>query len=232
VAGRFRCSRRRVTGPLYRLKTIADTPGIHLKHAVLKNPMVENKQAIQIVPVTVPIVLQAYKLAKSIFPGDAAGVKRSFIATLLPTPLLPVVSNAVIGVRLGFLDYFVGIERTKRVVGITGLYGVEDRKEVWLGWYGVAPSARGQGCGRTLLDWTIKTAKRRGFDTLRLWTSTSDNHARARVMYARRGFVKQELGITDPANPQIRIVLYGLGLRGERPEPFKGDLREALLGTT
>ena len=181
-------------------------------------------------PVTAFNAWNAYKLTKGIFPHDAAGVGRSFIASLMPKAFLPFASKLFSGVKLKSLDYFVAIDGNGKAVGVTGLYCVGGRNEAWVGWYGVAPSERGQGYGKELLDWTIRTATQRGFDTLRLWTSTGDDHAHANVLYAGRGFVKQELAGADPSHPNARFVLYGMSLRGQPTESFKGDLREALLG--
>jgi GNAT superfamily N-acetyltransferase len=176
--------------------------------------------------------MKAYKLARGIFPHEATEVSRAFIASLMPKPLLPIASGAFSAVRLKSLDYFLALDGTGKVVGVTGLYCVEDRQEVWVGWYGVAPSERGRGYGKGLLNWTIQTAERSGFHILRLWTLTSGDHARANALYAKRGFVRQELEGDDSSHPPVRSVLYGLGLHGQPPEPFKGDLREALLGAT
>jgi GNAT superfamily N-acetyltransferase len=185
---------------------------------------------LQFVPVTVLNVCQSYKISKSIFPDDSFQLKLSFVASLVPKPLLPAVSHAFTAVRLKFLDYYAGVDETGEIVGITGLYAVTGRKEAWIGWFGVAPSRRGNSYGSEILNWTIEAAKQRDFDMLRLWTSTSDDHARAAVMYAARGFVRQDLGVTYSACRQTRLVLYSLGLNGKPPHPFKGALREALLG--
>src|ERR1700677_4332358 len=124
--------------------------------------MIVMDKAIQIVSLTALNVRPAYKVAKAIFPHDGPEIRRSFIASLLPTFLLPVVTNGFTGLRLTSLDYFIGVDCAGTVVGVTGLYGVKGKNEIWIGWYGVTPCARGQGYGRGLLDWTIETAKQRG----------------------------------------------------------------------
>ena len=69
-------------------------------------------------------------------------------------------------------DYYIVYENNK-IVGITGLYVDEFTQEkgvVWLGWFGVMPEYRRKGLGKKILELTIEMAKKKGFDTLRLYT--------------------------------------------------------------
>lgn len=74
------------------------------------------------------------------------------------------------------------------VLGVTGLYAVAgDREALWLGWFCVAPEARGQGIGGALLDFSIAEARRSGRRLLRLHTSTDAGERAAQALYDSRG---------------------------------------------
>lgn len=71
-----------------------------------------------------------------------------------------------------FLVYF-----NNNAIGITGLYQEErlgEKNTVWLGWYGILPEYRKLGLGKTILLDSIEEAKKRGFDTFRLYTSVKN----------------------------------------------------------
>ena len=60
------------------------------------------------------------------------------------------------------------------LIGISGLYEypeLGEPKTVWLGWYGILDQFRGNGYGKEILLKTIKIAKEKGYETLRLYTS-------------------------------------------------------------
>ena len=52
-----------------------------------------------------------------------------------------------------------------------------------------APSARGTGVGRALLDHVVAEARARGYDRLSLETGTADLHAPAVALYRSAGFI-------------------------------------------
>jgi len=87
--------------------------------------------------------------------------------------------------------YWVAIdENSRKVIGTTGLYSYKQDKDeaYWLGWTCVSPSARGQGIGSKLVDFSIQKGKTEAKKFLRLYTSTDPNRATARVLYEKRGF--------------------------------------------
>ncbi|OGH69909.1 MAG: hypothetical protein A2754_03940 [Candidatus Magasanikbacteria bacterium RIFCSPHIGHO2_01_FULL_47_8] len=77
-----------------------------------------------------------------------------------------------------------------KVIGITGLYETKKNGEVWVGWYCIDKAYRGKGYGRNLLRWTIAQAKRRGYHTLKLWTSDAKAEAAAQFLYESLGLKK------------------------------------------
>lgn len=80
--------------------------------------------------------------------------------------------------------------RDDEVVGTVGLYGTRaDAEEaLWLGWYCVAPEARGARVGSALLAFAATEARRAGKRFLRLYTSTDPNEGAAQRVYERHGF--------------------------------------------
>ena len=76
------------------------------------------------------------------------------------------------------------------VVAVTGLYRLQDdpNDRIWLGWYCVRADQRGKSLGRELLEWSIDVAKKDGFKKLRLYTTNSDDEARAQELYEKSGF--------------------------------------------
>jgi GNAT superfamily N-acetyltransferase len=86
-------------------------------------------------------------------------------------------------------SYWVAVNRNGKIIGLTGLYlDLEDKKTVWLGWFGVHPEQRRQGIGSFLLGYTIKEATRRGFAKLTIYTSTAKNERAAHKVYELYGF--------------------------------------------
>lgn len=83
------------------------------------------------------------------------------------------------------LDYFLVYDDKNKLVAITGFYQwtKHSEDEVWLGWYGVDSEERGRGIGRQVLNWTIKSAKERGYKKFRLWTTACPAEAVAQKLY-------------------------------------------------
>lgn len=109
------------------------------------------------------------------------------------------------------------------VCGLATLYEyLAQPDEVWLAWYGLLPTARGNGRGAKLLDWLIAQIKAEGRRTLRLWTTDESEYSRATQLYAKRGFVPEEY----PAAPgeDWRTIVFSLGLDGHAPIPWSAVL--------
>jgi GNAT superfamily N-acetyltransferase len=94
-----------------------------------------------------------------------------------------------------------------KVVGTIGLYSYaqDQREALWVGWFAVAPEARGKGTGSQLLDFNIATARQEGMTYMRLYTSTSENEAAAQRLYQSRGL---HIIRTDPPNKHGHQTLY------------------------
>jgi|GEM_PF-1620688 len=87
--------------------------------------------------------------------------------------------------------YWVAIDKSGKLVGVTGLYlDTKDEDVIWLGWFGVHPEYRRQGMGTFLFEFTIKAAKRREFKTIKIYTSTDKHERAAHRMYESYEFKK------------------------------------------
>jgi GNAT superfamily N-acetyltransferase len=90
--------------------------------------------------------------------------------------------------------YWVVTDKHDKAIAITGLYyyskGQKNVNIVWLGWFGVHPAYRRRGIGSSLLEFTIKEAKRREFKTIKIYTSTDKRETDAHRLYELYGFKK------------------------------------------
>lgn len=149
-------------------------------------------------------IKEATTLAHEVFPssvGDKDDPDISYKASLEPERYRSFLERW----DLKTLEYWVVREDGALVAG-TGLYGRNGEPDVaWLGWYFVAPAARGKGIGRELLEWSIAEARRRGFKRMKLYTSTDPNEAAAQVLYEKLGF---KLVGEDEADENGIKVLY------------------------
>lgn len=90
------------------------------------------------------------------------------------------------------LEYWVAVDENGTICGTTGLYSMKKDfdEAIWLSWFCVAPTRRGQGIGKRLIEFSIEEARRRGKKYLRLYTSDDSNEAEAQFLYEKYGFVK------------------------------------------
>ena len=87
--------------------------------------------------------------------------------------------------------YWVVAGNSRKLAGVTGLYlDAKDRDVIWLGWFGVHPAYRRRGIGSSLIEFTIKEAKRREFKTMKIYTSTDKHERAAHRLYELYGFKK------------------------------------------
>lgn len=116
--------------------------------------------------------------------------------------------------RYGLYNYaeFWLVRQDGQTIGITGLYGYRRYPDdAFMNWFGVMPSARRGGLGRQILDWTVETARRKGFRHFRLYTEAGDNDA-AIALYRKAGMVEEtytrEFGVKN-------IVFFSVNLDGQ-----------------
>lgn len=86
------------------------------------------------------------------------------------------------------LDYYFICKDNGLIIGMTGMYS-NDPYEVWLGWFGIAPTYRKQGYGAKALLMTMNVMMSMGYFTARLYTNPNEN-ADAERLYRNMGFVQ------------------------------------------
>ena len=80
--------------------------------------------------------------------------------------------------------YYVATQGDKPV-GITGHYPLNG--DIWLGWYGVIPSQRGNGYGNQIFLKTVKIMSKLGYDTIRLYSGNRKEEEVAHKLYTKMG---------------------------------------------
>lgn len=135
-------------------------------------------------------VSKAQKLVDTVFVYQSPAERISLRLFALKGRWVYRVLSWVLGVDL--LSFWIAVDGNNDAVGISGLYSLrKDRTEaVWLGWYAVHPSARGQGVGGALLRHAIQEARATGAAYLRLYTSDSefiDGSGDAQAVYEKYG---------------------------------------------
>ena len=101
------------------------------------------------------------------------------------------------------LVYFVARDdATNHVLGVIGQYVKEADPPgiVWVGWFCVDPAFRRHHVGEALLTWNMHEAKKRGYTTMKLYTSDHHREQAAQGLYEKLGFAVtnvQPLGETD-----------------------------------
>ena len=145
----------------------------------------ENVSTYKIVPLSETYLSQASELANSVFPNEPILPSQSFKDSLDKDKFSIVQGRGVVD-----LEYFVAVDKNGKVLGTTGIYSLkEDEKDsCWMGWYCVDEKSRGQGVGKSLLDFCIDGARNKGKKYLKLYTSTHPNEATAQILYENNGF--------------------------------------------
>jgi len=91
-----------------------------------------------------------------------------------------------------FTKYWVAVDEDNNICGTTGFYAEKRdfHEAIWLAWFCVAPSYRGQGIGKQLLEFSIETARCYDKKYLRLYTSDHPGEAEAQFLYEKYGFAE------------------------------------------
>ena len=144
---------------------------------------------IQIVPLEQLNHRHVAKMAAGVFPYARAYVHFSYWAAKHRNkPLIK------LGMRLSsiaaLLDHWVAVNEHGDILGTIGLYTYKKdaHEAVWMTWFCVSPSARGQGLGKKLIAHAAEQARAFGVPYFRLYTSTDENEAAAQIVYEKNGF--------------------------------------------
>ena len=105
-------------------------------------------------------------------------------------------------------------EAGDRLLGVCGAVADDGEGEGvwWLGWFYLAPDARGAGLGLRLFQKACRHARKHGGRKLFIDTSSSDGYAKARRFYEAAGGVVEGC-LRDFYAPGEHMVIYGLPLR-------------------
>jgi len=115
---------------------------------------------IEIVPISLLNIREAFCVAKKIFPEGWFDIALRYLTTQIPKKALSQMSKIFGPVKLKTLDYYAAKETTSgRIIGVSGLYAFDKTDEAWLGWFGISEDKRGNGYGSALLDLTIHKAR-------------------------------------------------------------------------
>ena len=142
---------------------------------------------VKIIPLSRELLSESISLLKTIFPykPDQRLLKHSLTDSLKTGAYGQV--------------YWVAVDDTNSVIGITGLYNdKKDKKVRWIGWFGVHPDHRKLGIGSELLQYAIDMALQKGTTSLRLYTSSDPKEQAAHQLYKKFGF--QQIGINKKAD--------------------------------
>lgn len=146
-------------------------------------------------------VPSAQRLVNRVFPHQSLSERLSFWAYTRRDWLLVRLVFKLAGIE-ELIGYWIATTRDSgAVMAIAGLYRYSKDADdaVWLGWFCVAPEARGSGLGSQILDYVIDRARATGKKYFRLYTSTDPNEAAAQALYEKKGFsvVRTQPGITS-----------------------------------
>lgn len=144
--------------------------------------------SVKIINLNESYVKRAIKLVMNTFEDEGESIKKELWASVNEEKLIKYIKKYDRHMRT--LEYFIAIDSEKNLLGIIGLYSLNESYEntYWLGWYCVSKRHRGKGIGKLLLDYAIETARERGKSYLCLYTSTDENEAKAQEIYEKNGF--------------------------------------------
>lgn len=142
---------------------------------------------VEIQPMSHDVLEDAAALAEKIFAHDSQQPRPWFEASLDASKKKEFIARPENNDVGDSIRYWVATHNSN-VIGTTGLYTYKHDQDVarWVGWFCLAPHARGQGIGGRLLDFTIAEAKKVA-SVLRLYTSTHPLEADAQLLYEKRG---------------------------------------------
>lgn len=145
-------------------------------------------EIIEIIPLTKKYLNDGITLVKSIFKDEGKSLRRELEASVDERKFSKYIKKYDRDMKS--LEYFIALDKNEKVLGIIGLYSISKdfQDTYWLGWYCVDISERGKGIGKSLLDYAINVAKKRGKKYLCLFTSTDKNEAKAQKIYEKSGF--------------------------------------------
>ena len=143
---------------------------------------------IQIVEVDAQMLDEVEKLVARVFPWRSLDERMSHWASRRQHNPIVRLLMRLYGVS-SFVSVWAAVNETGDICGTTGFYTCpqDEAEAIWLSWFCVDPTQRGQGIGGKLMEFSIAEAKRQGKQFLRLYTSDDPNEAAAQELYEKYG---------------------------------------------
>lgn len=118
------------------------------------------------------------------------------------------------------VKYYIAYDGDE-VVGITGIYYYNnDPASAWLAWFGVLPNKRRKHYGEKILEQTMKLARRKGFEIMRLYTDAIGN-ANAIELYKKMGFTGEKYSAEKLS---YDCYIYSKNLHGKKTELWNNKM--------
>lgn len=113
-------------------------------------------------------------------------------------------------------------DKLNQPIGITGIYALKARPEsFWVDYFGVRPSRRGSGYGRTMMEHLLQVADCQGADNLTLWTTETELRSRwLENFYKSHGFQPVDCGRLSFNGSAVSV--FSKTLRGPAPLSMEG----------
>ena len=142
-----------------------------------------------IIPCSSDLLRQAELLVHRVFPSMSLVERLSFVVIKRPQSLMGRLLMKLAGIK-DVVAFDVFHDDAGKVIGKTGLYRYrKDATEaLWVAWFCVAPETRGMGVGQKLIEHTVQLAITKGYQKLRLYTTTDPNEEAAQRLYEKNGF--------------------------------------------
>ena len=104
-------------------------------------------------------------------------------------------------------------------IGVTGIYSYHEYpNDAWLAWFGVLPNFRNQGYGDFIFDWTVLLAKKKGYQTLRLYSD--ETFRDANQLYKKKGMISEVYDNPedkDPYEPDgLKTFIFSMSLTDKK----------------
>ena len=116
------------------------------------------------------------------------------------------------------MDYYLVYVGTVPI-GLTGIDSYHAYANgAWPAWFGVLPDFRNQGYGGLIFDWTVLLAKKKGYQTLRLYSD--ETFRNAHQLYKKNGMISEVYDNPedkDPYEPDgLKTFIFSMSLTDKK----------------
>jgi len=181
-------------------------------------------------PVTDSTLEDAVGIIQSAFPDYQKHVLRGIFKT---AALAADQKNVLLIPQWGIRDLTYLLARADHengvAVGVTGHYGIPGQADdIWIGFTGVLPKARGKGCAKAMVAHIESLAYEFGASHVRLWTKKGDRYPESQALYTRLGFQEEPYRVNCTDDKLAKVVVFSKSVPGEdfvpwQTRPYKLD---------